>query len=878
MSDNDNLAQQLQSRIQGVGGLDCGITSLRMANMPGTITDKFVIMVDAAEESLIQEMSSPDYERIHSLLLANSGILWVTSCKNPSGAIQGLSRVLAFEKPAAPVVSLTLGEHGHEEVVQSILYVFLNTIHGVTISGHEPEYVEVDGILNINRLVEADDLDHHMSIHSSEQESRVQDFGVGPPLKLTVGALGLLDTLGFVEDMDYAQPLDPGQVEVEVMAIGVNLMDCLVALGRVDGDSFGSECSGVVRRVGEACADVKTGDRVSVCHIDAYRSYVRSSVQCVVRLPDDMSYAEAAAIPTNFVTAFHGIVEVAQIKEGESVLIHAGAGGTGQAAIQISQCFGAEIYVTVGSEKKKRLIMDQYHIAEDRIMYSRDLSFAKAIKLLTQGRGVDVVFNSLAGESLIASWECLAPYGRFIEIGKRDIYSNRKLPMFPFAKNVSFSAVDLAAMTFERPWLIQNSIRKVMQLFAAKRLHTALPLQRYSISEIEHAFRLLQSGTSSGKLVIEVQSSHQVPASCYIVSLDVRPSVRFDEKATYIVTGGLGGLGRSIARWMTEPAKSLLEEFRVQEVQTYAPCCNIADRRSLADVLDLCSRMMPPIKGCIQAAMDTVFEKMPFSDWQASTDPKIKGSWNLHLLLPKGLDFFVLLSSVCGIIGNAGQANYAAGNTYQDSLARHRVCLGEKAISLDLGIILSEGFVAADEDMMKRLTRKGDLFPLSLDELNVQLDYYCNPTLPVLAPNKSQLVTGIKIPPAIPMNGRGSVPWVDRPLFRHLHQMEARRESLSSTAATAQAINLSTAFQKAGSAQEAGDVVTQALVKKLAMILSIPTENIDILRPMHAYGVDSLVGIELRNWFAKELGAEVAIFEILGGRTLAAIGEIVAEK
>ncbi|KAI4123546.1 MAG: hypothetical protein LQ338_005219 [Usnochroma carphineum] len=269
---------------------------------------------------------------------------------------------------------------------------------------------------------------------------------------------------------------------------------------------------------------------------------------------------------------------------------------------------------------------------------------------------------------------------------------------------------------------------------------------------------------------------------------------------------------------------------------------------------------------------DNVFEEMTFSDWQASTNPKIKGSWNLHHQLPKGLDFFVLLSSVCGIIGNSGQANYAAGNTYQDSVARHRVCLGEKAISLDLGVMLSEGFVAANEDIMKHLTRHGDLFPLSLDHLFAQLDYYCNPALPVLVPDRSQLVTGVGIPFGV------HVPWVDRPLFRHLHQAECRRECLPSTAATAQAIDFPSAFEKAGSAEEAEGILMQALVRKLAKILSMPMEEIDVSKPMHAYGVDSLVGVELRNWFAKELGADLAIFEILGGATFAVLAKTAAEK
>ena len=249
-----------------------------------------------------------------------------------------------------------------------------------------------------------------------------------------------------------------------------------------------------------------------MCNLGAYKTYVRAPVECVIKIPFGVSFVEAAAIPTNFVTVFHALHHVAHIQSDESILIHAAADGNGQAAIRVARCFGALVYAKVGSKEKKRLIMDLYGIPEDHILHSRDLPFAKGIKKMTEGRSVDVILNSLAGEGLVASWECLANYGRFIEIGKKNIYSHAKLPMFQFSKNATFSDVDLAAMTQERPQLVRKALESAMALVAARKATIASPLHVFKISEVEKAFRFMQSSKNSGKIVLEVTADDQVQA------------------------------------------------------------------------------------------------------------------------------------------------------------------------------------------------------------------------------------------------------------------------------------------------------------------------------------------------------------------------------
>ncbi|MCJ1398962.1 hypothetical protein MMC11_002163 [Xylographa trunciseda] len=456
-------------------------------------------------------------------------------------------------------------------------------------------------------------LNQEIKIKNSSHQHSTEEFGRGPPLALQIASPGSLNSLQFVEDFRPAKPLASGEIEITVEASGVNFRDCLTALGQLDNKVLGGECSGVVSRVAADC-DFRPGDRVAALFTDTYRTFARGPVQCVTKIPDDMTYAEASALPVVFFTAWYGLCDVARLQQGESILIHAGAGGTGQAAIQVAKHIGAEIYVTVGSDDKKKLIMETYAVPEDHILYSRNTSFAQGIMRMTGNRGVDVVLNSLSGEGLVASWECIAPFGRFVKIGKRDINSHGTLP---FDKNATFSSVDILAIMTQRPSFV------------------------FGISEIESAFRHFQSGRNSGKMVIEMRKHDMVHTV-----IETKPDYHFDEHSSYLIAGGLGGLGRSAARWMvsrgvrnlillsrsgarSETAVALIEELKSKGAHVEAPACDVTKLDMLRTVLESCAKTMPPVKGVIQGSMvlsDAILEKMTFEDWITSTAPKVSGT------------------------------------------------------------------------------------------------------------------------------------------------------------------------------------------------------------------------------------------------------------
>lgn len=267
---------------------------------------------------------------------------------------------------------------------------------------------------------------------------------------------------------------------------------------------------------------------------------------------------------------------------------------------------------------------------------------------------------------------------------------------------------------------------------------------------------------------------------------------------------------------------------------------------------------------------------MSHEEWHCSIRPKVQGSWNLHVALPKDMDFFVMLSSSVGIFGNAGQSNYAAGNTFQDALARYRIAHGQKAVAIDLGMVLGEGFVAERKDIQDRLMRLGLLLPLSQHELFAMFDYYSNPSTNFESVAASQIITGIELPALIRQSGRQIPDSLHRTLFRAMHQIIPSGEQ--PTAGTTNSYDFSNIFTSSPTLAAAGAAIAEALKNKLCKILGIDPQDKTINDRMDSFGIDSLVALEVRNWLAKEMRADLAVYEILGDVKLIDTGLTTARK
>ncbi|KAI0190605.1 putative polyketide synthase [Astrocystis sublimbata] len=884
-------------------GVTCEVSYLNDEQVP---SDSFCIFLLELDAPVLHDMDAQTFERLRARFLGAQGLIWVTGgggekWETPEYQVaDGLLRGLRTENAMLKAVTLAIDSVRSTSDKAEIVQKIFDNMNSAEVNDveQELEYRDQNGSLLINRTIESSHMNEEIHTRLQPQRSQVQPFGTPnlPPLALQFKTPGLLDSLCFIEDEAAGQPLHPNQVEIEVKAVGVNFMDLLTALGRINQVEIGGECAGVVTRIGNAATtDLRPGDRVCAICFDSFKTFARADPRTVVKMPENLSFTEAASLPMTYTTAHYALMVAGRLRKGDKVLIHAAAGGTGQSAVQLAQHVGAEVFATVGSSGKKQLLMEQYGIPDDHIFYSRDTSFAQGIMRMTQNRGIDVVLNSLAGDGLKATWSCMASFGRFVEIGKRDIHSHSRLDMFHFAKNVSFTAVDIFGMTKEQPGLVRESLVDAMKLVAAGQAKISYPMQVYPISQIETAFRHMQSGKSMGKLTIEMSKEDSV-----LTVLKTKPSCELDPNATYVIAGGFGGLARRTARWMADcgarhllllgrsgpksnSARELVDELLSRGVQVQHPLCDVADADALASVLADVATTMPPIKGCIQGAMvlrDAMYDQMTYTEWTQALLPKVNGSRNLDAQLPRGLDFFVMLSSVVGIHGSAGQSNYAAGGTYQDALARSRVARGERSISFDLGWMASDGIIAESEFLTKTFENSGLMMPINSDEYLALLDYHCRRDVAAARdPRNCQVMIGLETPASLVAKGADVPALMHRATFRHMHTVElgaGAADADPTQAAAAQ--NWSVAFTSARSLAEAGDVVMEALVHKLARALSLPPVDIETVRPLHSYGVDSLLAVELRSWFAKEFKSDVAVFEILGAANFAAVAATVIAK
>ncbi|KAL1970796.1 hypothetical protein VTN77DRAFT_2630 [Rasamsonia byssochlamydoides] len=898
-------AEYLQNSLQ----TSCGIKS-ELFNLDAptqTYHNKVCIVLDELRRPILRGADSAKYERIRQVISSSKGVIWVTrgatieSSKPESSLIYGLLRSVRSEDQSKRIVTLDFDSENvlpAQQAAESILRIFQKSFReGQQLEDTDLEFSERSGRLMIPRIVEDRFGNDYLAKGPQDSTTEMVIFEESErPLKLEIGTPGLLDTLRFIEDSKMTEKLPDDEVEIRVEASGINFSDVMVAMGQHIENFLGCECSGILTKVGARVTHLKEGDRVCTLALGTLKTHVRCRADLVQRIPDDMTFDVAASLPAVYCTAYLSLIDTARLQKDETILIHAAAGGVGQAAIKLAQMIGAEIFVTVGTVEKKQFIMQTYGIPEDHIFSSRDASFAEGVLRMTNGKGVDVILNSLAGELLRESWNCIARFGRFVEIGKRDFLGNSKLEMEPFIRNVSFSSVDLTGIFRHRPELGSSLLAKVMGLVRSGAVTPVTPITTYAISRVEEALRTMQAGKHLGKVVITRHSRDPVK----VISKRAMNHT-FKENASYIIVGGLGGLGRSISRWMVDrgaknviflsrsgaanpEAANFVDELRREGVNVVVFACDVSKLSQLAKVVESCAEQLPPIRGIIHAGMvlqDSIFASMSYEKFQAAVKPKVTGSLNLHMLsivMNWDLDFFVMLSSAAGIVGNSSQSNYTAGCVFQDALARHRNANGLPAVSLDLGRILSVGAVAKNQNYASNLERWG-FTNISEGEFHSLLELAIFESRQI--PESSQIITGLDTQRLIASRTSGDTKdtplWFRDPRFSHLMQTGQDKgtediQKAKSVASLRESIEASTTYP------DVIRVITEAITTKLAKMLTLPAENIDPSRSPAAYGVDSLVAVELRNWLYQEAKYDVPIFDILSKSSLTALAKHVALK
>jgi amino acid adenylation domain-containing protein len=679
------------------------------------------------------------------------------------------------------------------------------------------------------------------------------------------------DTSG-IEDLRhrlFSPPaLAAGEVEIEVRAAGLNFSDVMKALGLYPGLPpgpvlLGSECSGVITRVGPGVTEWRPGDDVMAVAPGSFGTHVTVAAALVARKPRTLSHEQAAAVPIAFLTAHHALHECGRIRAGESLLVHAASGGVGLAALQLARAAGGRILATAGSAEKRELV--RRHGAE-HVMDSRSLAFADELRRILPA-GVDLILNSLPGEAIPRGIAALAIGGRFLEIGKRDIYADAPLGLHALRNNAAFFAIDLDQLFKRQPERMGLALRSLVERFESAAVEP-LPVTVHAADDIGGAFRSMQQARHVGKVVVsyaERPRRSRPPAAA---------APALDPRGTYWVAGGLGGFGLEIARWLAaRGAGTLVLGGRGGNLSTAAAAAIAALERGgttvhvvpaditrpaeVRRVLRLIADTMPPLRGIFHTAM--VLEDRLLLDLDRGTldrvlRPKVLGGWNLHNESAGiDLDHFVLFSSLSSVFGHAGQANYAAANAALDGLAHHRRGLGLPATVVNWGHVGEVGYLAERQELSARLERQGVL-PFTVREATECLATALvsrEPQLSVLRMEWS-LWRGLGITDNVP------------PKFAHL--LRKRSGAAGPVAASPEAI-------RAAAPTDRRPLVERLVRDKAAALLGADAADMDDHRPLLELGLDSLMAVELRNWIENQLGVGLPIATLMRGAGVAALAD-----
>ncbi|NEO53135.1 MAG: SDR family NAD(P)-dependent oxidoreductase, partial [Okeania sp. SIO3B5] len=558
-------------------------------------------------------------------------------------------------------------------------------------------------------------------VGSRYRQPVAQKLVASQPFKLGSSQKGSLDNL-ILEPVTRRSP-GTGEVEIRVKATGLNFLDVVSALGlvpqQVDGmsqkhlvemDSFGGECAGEVVAVGSEVRDFQVGDLVMAMAQGSLSKYVTVDTTYVALKPENLSFEEAASIPANFLTAYYALHHVAKIKDGERILIHAGAGGTGMAAIKIAQQLGAEVLATASPPKWEAL----RNLGVKHIMNSRTLEFADQVMEITQGQGVDIVLNSLtSGEFISKSMSVVTQGGRFVEIAKRGVWSSSQVAAV--RPDVSYFVVDLLKESIEQPGLINSMLQGLKEEFGNGLLQPP-PIKVFPIEEVIDAFRYMQQAKHIGKIVV---TQTQPDAR-------TKKSLSFRSGASYLITGGMGGLGLLVANWMvSKGAKHLIllgrrspddtaikkiTELEMAGAEVVVEKADVSDGESMRGVWQRIEESKRSLGGVIHSAgmlSDGVLQNQTWSSFERVIAPKVQGAWHLHQLsLNQSLDFFVLFSSAASLLGSSGQGNHSAANAFLDGLAHYRRTMGLPGLSIHWGAVSQVG-EAAERGADVRASQQG---------------------------------------------------------------------------------------------------------------------------------------------------------------------------
>ncbi|KAF5703239.1 polyketide synthase [Fusarium globosum] len=749
----------------------------------------------------------------------------------------------------------------------------------------------------------------YQPVHIAEEAlDKVQSGEVMKTLR--VDKPGSLETMNWIASAIPTKIMED-EIEIKVHSAGVNFHDVVSAMGLIPSENPhvfpGIEVSGEVRRLGSAVTGFSIGDRVmSICYRGGFSTHFTAKHHHMHKIPDEMSFEEAATIQCCFSTVIYALLGVGKMRKGTSVLIHSACGGIGLAALQVMQMMEGEIYATVGNKEKREYLIEEYGIPRERIFSSRDASFLDGVMQQTAGRGVDLVLNSLSGELLNTSWKCVAKSGTLLELGKRDLVSSGQLDMGGFLENRSYCGIDLHYLIGEQPILVKDVMDRTLEFFRQGKLRPLRPITPFPASDAKKAFRYLQDGQHIGKVVLEMPIDSSEPEAKVATQ-----TIQFNPLASYFLVGGLGGLGRALAVWLVERgAKHLVFLSRSGmtdydgkfSVELEALGCNAivvkGSVNNLKDVEDAISKAPYPFKGVFHLAMvqrDCPLLEMKWEDWKEAIEPKVNGTWNLHRALHgQPLDYFWLASSAVTFADQPGQGNYKPGCIFTESFCQYRHSLGLPASVLSICGIEDVGYLAENPSALRSIKLQG-LHTVREKEFLECLEASLFNSAPSSQrsgsfanlssewspwKNNGHILMGMRShlhldDPKNPTNWRR-----DRRMGAY-HNLSTGDQSDT----RGERSQLKTFLQSISEGdigilakKESIDFLSIEIGAKVNDFLLRPDVPVDPNLKLSEIGLDSLTAIELRRWFSQVFGLQVSVLEMLGAPSLREVGKIVATR
>ncbi|PLB53959.1 hypothetical protein P170DRAFT_504824 [Aspergillus steynii IBT 23096] len=829
------------------------------------------------ENPFLYDISQAAYNSIQSWMSSVKSLLWVThsvqmESKDPRfSLILGLARTLrcelnvdigtceidSFDEAALPAVTQAYKELGTPIGGQTTRDFEFILHRGV---GHT-------GRANVTKVVDHLQVTDQLNAH-----------------QLDIQTIGDLSTLGWKPVP--AQEVGSHDVEVKTSYMALNFKDLMMSLGVVERTKtmdFCFEGSGIVTRVGSEVTTIRVGDQVALFDPQPMKTLAVFPADRVFPVPKELTLAEAAAIPSAYSTAICTLVGIGKLQKGQSVLIHSACGAVGLAAVHICQSMGAEVFVSVGSEEKIEYLIESFGIPRSHIFDSHSVSFLPGIMRETNGRGVDLVLNSLAGELLRASWKCVAQFGKLLEIGKRDILGHGMLDLNGFQGCRSFCGFDLYSVAYDDVETGQWALKMGCQLFGETTRRPEHTM--FKVDHLEAAMRQMQKGQHIGKFVIEMPDDEsQLPL------LPAQPRFTLSPTSSYLLVGGLRGIGRAIVRWMVEHGarefvflsrsagsheedQLFTRELESQGCRVVMVAGSVADPETVERAIRQNTR---PIAGVIQMSAilkDQLFDKMSYEDWTTSLATKVQGTWNLHnALQDQSPDFFIVFSSAVSMIGNPGQANYAAANSFLDGFVQYRRGLGLPASLVSLGPVDEMGLMSHKPEL---LTKARQTFHHMMGEGDVLKAFQV-----ALLSAKDGLSS---TRPAVVVSGLSPAVITSNPWLKQ----DARFSTLPTGA----------------DASAAGAIDEEQLQRKLASLREDPTplkdgtcetwitENLGEQIASHnglseetglahyvGLEVDSLMSLQIKHWLRRKVEVEVSLGDIIKARTVGNISKLVTES